>query len=104
MRLALDFDGVLHDAAHPKEGRRMGGPMPGAKEALEQLGVRHNVIIHSCNRPSVIRDWMKYYQIPYHSIWEGQGKVAADLYVDDKGYHFTGDWLEVLKMVNSIAT
>ena len=82
MTLAIDFDNVIHDIKHPKEGRRMGGPMPGAKEAIESLyRAGHKIIIHSCNRSGVIADWMGFYKIPYTSVW--------DRYVDDRGVKFT---------------
>ena len=90
MTLAIDWDNTIHDTLHPVEGRRLGPPLPGAREALTELKRRgHHIVINSCNRASVIRDWMLYYSIPYDSIWEGQGKVVADLYVDDSGYSFS---------------
>lgn len=88
--VAVDFDGVIHDQANPKPGRRMGLPLPGAKDALTRLKQDgHTVIIHSCCRAGVIADWMAYYEIPYSSIWQGNGKPQADYYVDDKAVRFT---------------
>ena len=88
--LAIDFDRVIHDCDHPKDGRKMGEPMVGAKAALTILkNMGYTVIIHSCNRANVITDFMKYYEIPYDSIWQGEGKPVADFYIDDKGLRFT---------------
>ena len=90
MVIAIDFDGVIHDWHHPKPGRKMGPPMEGAKVALDALHQQgHHIIIHSCNRPSVIADWMGYYEIPYASIWQGVGKPVASWYLDDRGVRFT---------------
>ena len=90
MTLAIDFDQVIHDAKHPKEGRKMGGPMPGAKEAIESLyRAGHKIVIHSCNRSGLIADWMAFYKIPYTNIWQGVGKPICDKYVDDRGVKFT---------------
>ena len=87
--MQLTFDGVIHDWAHPKPGRKMGLPMPGTKEALALLkSAGYAIIIHSCNRAQVIKDFMNYYQLPYDSIWEGQGKPVADAYLDDKAINF----------------
>ena len=97
MVLAVDFDHTIQDNDHPVPGRRMGPPMPGAKEAMERLHrLGHQVIIHSCNRSKVIADWMQYYQIPYHSIWDQPGKPVADRYIDDKGLHFES-WEQTLR-------
>ena len=99
--LAVDFDDVIHDRLHPKEGRRMGEPILGTKDALEQLKVRGwTILIHSCNRPQVIRDYMAYYQLPYDRIWEGVGKPAADFYCADRGIEIRGDWSEVLRKID----
>ena len=90
MIIAIDFDGVLHNAAQPKPSRKMGEPMPGAKEAMIDLWrAGHQLIIHSCNRPSVIKDWMQYYEIPYHYVWDQVGKPPADRYLDDLAVTFT---------------
>ena len=90
MIIAIDFDRVIHDTDHPKEGRKMGPPMEGAKEALRDLFRQgHQIIIHSCNRPEVIQKWMQYYEIPYHYVWDGVGKPVAHYYVDDRAVKFT---------------
>ena len=77
----------------------MGLPMPGTKEALELLkSAGYTIMIHSCNRPQVIKDFMSYYQLLYDSIWEGQGKPVADAYLDDKGLRFE-NWNETLAAI-----
>ena len=94
--VALDFDGVIHNYKEPKPGRKMGPPIPGTKDALELLkSAGYTIIIHSCNRAQAIKDFMSYYQLPYDSIWEGQGKPVADAYLDDKAIKFV-HWDQVL--------
>lgn len=95
MILAIDFDGVIHDWKHPKPGRKMGEPISGARESLQAMRQKgHQIIIHSCNRPSVIADWMAWYKIPYNNIW--QDKPVADWYVDDRGLQFQS-WEQVMR-------
>lgn len=99
--LAIDFDHTIADTAHPIEGRKMGPPIEGAKEALSQIrAAGHKIIIHSCNNPKAIRDWMAYYEIPYHYIWDEKGKPICDYYIDDRAITFT-TWQEVITKLNA---
>ena len=88
----IDFDGVLHDIKHPVPGRRMGPPMPGAKEGMEKLKARGNKLIVFSVRAreggvKVIMDWMTYYEIPFDDITNI--KVNADWLVDDRAIPFS---------------
>lgn len=93
--LALDFDHVICDRAHPELGHKLGPPMPYAKEMITSLHKKgHYILIHSCNRPEVIAKWMAHFEIPYNSIWRDAGKPIADFYVDDRAVRFTS-WAEL---------
>ena len=98
MILCIDFDGVIHDYAHPKPGRKMGEPIAGAKESLELLKQKgHEIIIFTVKADSergiqIVREWMEYYQIPFDSITNI--KQNADYYIDDKAIRFEGNWDE----------
>lgn len=100
--IGVDFDGTLHDWEHPVPGRRMGPPFPGAKEAMQALRARgYRILIHSCNRPKVIRDWLTYWEIPFDHIWgelpgqEGTKPICV-AYIDDRAVGFKGDWSTTL--------
>lgn len=96
MILALDFDGVIHDPRNRKPGRRMGEPVDGAVEAIQWLKRQgHTIIIHTVrgNRPDHIADWMEHFGIPYDQITDV--KPEADMYIDDRGYHFES-WVALL--------
>lgn len=96
--LAIDFDHTVHDAANPIKGRRMGGPMAGAKEALEGFKKKkYEIIIHTVwggtdQGRETIKKWMDYYQIPFDSITNI--KPNATFFIDDKAVHFT-NWEEL---------
>ena len=84
-KLAIDFDGVIHNPKDREEGRKMGRPFPDSKESLARLkDAGHDIILHSTKPPSVVANWMAYYEIPYTTIWCGNGKPQADVYIDDK--------------------
>ena len=98
--LAIDFDSVLHDWEHPVPGRKMGPPIEGAKDALIRLKAQgYTVIIWSCNRPQIIRDWMLWWGLPFDSIWGERpsdvGKPAASCYIDNNAIRFE-NWAQTL--------
>lgn len=94
MIVAIDFDGTLvqHDKA-----------LEGAKDAVNLLREKgHKIVIYSCNN----RDWIKRVldnnSIRYDWIYGKlefmkEGKPVADLYIDDRGYRFNGNWAEEIK-------
>lgn len=95
MILAIDFDGVIHDAKNPVPGRRMGPPMEGAKDSMTALKLfGHTLIVHSVWAGPAMEDWLRYYQIPYDEVTKL--KPSADHYIDDKAIKFT-TWQELMK-------
>lgn len=99
MILAIDFDGVIHDNKNPIEGKRMGPPIVGAKEALQQMRETGEAIIIFCVWANdygwkVIHDWMEFYQIPFDDITNV--KPQADVYIDDKALKFES-WEQIKK-------
>lgn len=101
MKLAIDFDGVVHDNKHAVEGRKMGPPMPGAVDALQDIySAGYHIIIHTtmANTPSgrrAVADWLEYYDLDYHEI---VAKPGADFYLDDKAIkHHT--WPKTLNLI-----
>jgi hypothetical protein len=97
--VAIDFDHTIHDTAHPKEGRRMGEPLPGVAEALSKFKeYGYRIVIHTVwsgeERHKAIGDWFAFYNLPYDEITNIKPK--ADAYIDDKAIRFEGDWSKVL--------
>lgn len=86
--IAVDLDHTLVEGDKPKLGARE------AMDILKESG--HVVIIHTCNRLAWAEKVLKDNDIQFDYIYgsdSGYGpKLLADLYVDDKGYHFKGDW------------
>ena len=97
--IAIDFDGVIHAHKNPIEGRRMGPPIEGAKEALKTLSRKYNIIIFSVwgDKPKTIEDFMKYYELSFNSVTNI--KPNATFYIDDRGLHFNS-WSETLAEVD----
>lgn len=99
MRICLDFDGVLHDAAHPIPHRQMGPPIEGALDAVRILR-RHHTLVVCTARPRVehVCDWLNYYGFGFARSDVTNTKPQADIYLDDKGVHFE-DWLTTLPVL-----
>lgn len=86
--IAMDLDHTL------VEGDKA---IDGAREAIDILRESgHRIFINTCNSLEWTRKVLDLNDIKYDRIYgetHGFGpKLLADLYVDDKGYHFKGDW------------
>ena len=96
---------VLHDAAHPAPGHKMGPPLAGAHDACWQLKRQgHKLVIHSARcatLPQVahICDWLVYFSFPRMDVCVY--KPVADCYIDDLGYRFT-DWPSTLEYLTEL--
>ena len=104
MVVAIDFDGVIHDHKNPVEGRRMGPPISGVKEALtkiRELGYQIIVFTVWGNDKGIrtIEDFMNYYQLPFDEVTNI--KPNADYYIDDKAIKFNC-WADTLKEINNV--
>lgn len=92
--ICLDFDGVLHNPADRSPGYKMGKPVEGSKEVTElMLRHGHEVLIHSArvNKPEDVDHvlaWLYYFGFQVMPVYIH--KPLADIYIDDKGLHFTG--------------
>ena len=97
MKIAIDFDGVIHEYSKGWNGGEIyDPPVAGAKEALEALKAkghtlylfttRTNTMFRKKDEPDqkiMIEAWMKKHKIPFDKIWTF-GKPMADLFIDDR--------------------
>jgi len=98
--VCIDFDGTICEWAFPNTG----SPQEGVAEALKTLqDFGYYIIISSCRTNSKLNDsakkrnnhietmkkYLKQYNIPYNEIDDGtQGKVVAEIYIDDRAIEF----------------
>ncbi len=116
--IAVDFDDTLHSHKNGwREGQIDGDPMPGAKQAMEKLiALGYEILIYSCRtsrdvmgksngevfaQKKLMEGWLALHQIPYTSIYEGDGKPYAAIYIDDRAYRFT-TWDDFDDMIKCI--
>lgn len=96
MLIAVDFDGTIVDNMNHKEGERYPPLFAGAKETIAELRrAGHKVMIFSCNNPRWIKECLGQYGIKVDYIWDGP-KPNYDLLIDDRAFHFDGDWAKVV--------
>ena len=98
--VAVDFAGVICDMTHILEGKKLGPPVHGALDALQDLYDAYYVIIHTtmANTPrgrQVVAEWLEFYDVDYHEI---VGKPAAEYYIDDHGVKFN-NWIDTRKKI-----
>ena len=95
MLIGIDFDHTIVDSATAE-------PLPGVRDAISRLReLGHKILVHSCNNPRYIKQWMLDHDIRHDYIWEDKGKPVCDIYIDDRAYRFpfNGDWNEELPKI-----
>ena len=113
--ICIDFDGVIHDYSYGWQDIDVFYKvLPGASEATHQLHKEgYMIIIHTTrNDTPALRDFLNKNNIcfdyinhnPYQPKGSEYGKVKADVYLDDRGICFTGNWDETLKQILNFKT
>jgi len=101
--IVLDFDGVINKyPGWEGEGFHVirGGPVPGAKEAIEALRRSGRTVLISSVRCGheggeiAIWEYLKKHGIVVDGVC--RRKPPADFYVDDKAIQFKGNWDQLL--------
>lgn len=115
MKIAIDFDGVLHGYSKGwHDGTIYDPPVPGTAEAMRKLKEQgHTLYIFSTRTNPVFKkkedavdqkknmeDWLKSHEIPFDKVWTF-GKPMADLFIDDRAIGFNGNWEQTLKEVST---
>ena len=107
--IAVDFDGVIADYSKGWQGEEVfGDPIHLAREALQKFhDLGYKIIIFTTRKPTPgFLHYLWENEIPFDAIntniWietsnETSGKVIADLYIDDRGLRFEGNWTETFE-------
>jgi len=106
--ICLDFDGVINVyKGWRNEGFAVildNSPVKGVKAAIKKLRKQHLVIVHStrCAHPGgkrAIINWLLKHGIQVDKV--SHNKPLADVYVDDRGVAFDGNWRKTLKQIEN---
>lgn len=99
-RVCLDFDGVLNHFIPPHIAHDIidGEPVEGAREWCWKVIDQVDLVISSgrCCSPAgveAIEKWLEKYDFPAIPVYDI--KPVAHIYIDDRGWRFTGNWNEI---------
>lgn len=111
--LAIDFDGVLHNAHSGwGDGTCYGDPLEGSINAIKELAKTYDIIIFTAkaksDRPLVmgktgielVQDWLEKYGILNCVTSITSEKPRAELYIDDNAYRFE-NWYDTLYYIKA---
>jgi 5'(3')-deoxyribonucleotidase len=85
--LAIDFDNVIAEYNHGwLDTGRMGVPKIGAEDTIRKLKKKYTVVIYSCRKSELIREWLKENDFPYMKVYRSKPRAIA--YIDDKAVRF----------------
>lgn len=113
--ICIDFDGVIHDYSRGWQGIDVFDKvLPGASEATHRLhNAGYMIIIHTTRNDSpALREFLNKNDIsfeyinynPYQPIGSEHGKIKADIYLDDRGVCFTGNWDDAINQILNFKT
>jgi hypothetical protein len=111
--ICVDFDGVIADYSKGWQGNGIfGDPVPGASKVLHKLRLAGWKIIIFTTRGEVdlLAKYFHKNSIPYDEInknsdnppGSNNGKPIADVYLDDRGVRFNGDWDEAYMLITTL--
>jgi hypothetical protein len=110
--VAIDFDGTIVENEYPNIGPLKENAIRCIR-LLKEIGCY--IIITSCRTNTklhpnlaerltqvrIIKDFLERNNIPFDEIDDGsQGKVFADVYIDDRAVRFENNWEEIVRIVN----
>ena len=103
--IALDFDGVIHSYENGWTGDiPEDPPMEGIEDFMKNLTKKGWLLkIFSTRNPEAIEDWLKFYKLDKYIKSIHSEKIPAKLYIDDRGYHFDGDFDKAEKFIEEFA-
>ncbi len=113
--ICIDFDGVIHDYSKGWRGIDVyDKPLDGAKEGLQALKDAGWIIIIYTTRNDTpkLREFLDSNGLVYdyincnpnQPVGSDKGKLIADVYLDDRGITFEGNWSDSIEKILNFET
>lgn len=112
--VCIDLDGTISHYVEWVDEKTFGGIVPNADSALRELKSKgYTIIIYTTRgNKELVAEFLSKNNIPFDYINENPnqprnaigGKPLADVYVDDRGLQFSGDWKNTLEKILSFKT
>jgi len=101
--IALDFDGVIHSYKQGWTGDiPEDPPMEGVEDFMKSLVDKGWLLkILSTRSAEHIETWLKFHKLDKYIKSIHNEKIPAKLYIDDRGYHFDGDFDKAEDFINN---
>lgn len=101
--IALDFDGVIHSYEQGWTGDVPEDlPMEGIEKFMKALVKKGWILkIFSTRDAEHIEDWLKFHKLDKYIKSVHNEKIPAKLYIDDRGYHFDGDFEKAEEFIDN---
>jgi hypothetical protein len=110
--VAIDFDGTIVEDKYPEIGS-LKEDVVSCTNILKELGCfiiitscRTSTLIHPSmaervTQKQIMENFLRENNIAFDKIDEGnEGKVVADIYIDDRGIKFEDNWKEIVRIIN----
>jgi glutaredoxin len=101
--ICIDMDGVI---AKKIEGSKIGPPLEGSQDfLLDLIDLGWKVVIFTCRPKKMVEAYMEQYGLDYSEINENSSmkldspKPIADIYLDDRGLTFEGNYKDTLEKI-----
>jgi hypothetical protein len=100
----IDFDDVLLNPKDIPQGKRMGNPLPYAKESLIEIKkMGYRIVIFTVRGAEAnkkhVEDWLRFYEIPFDEVTNIKTKAA--FYLDNRNLVFK-NWDETMQEIRKL--
>jgi len=110
--VAIDFDGTIVEHKYPDIGPLKENVIRCIR-LLKEMGcyiiitscrtnsVLYRSLLQRANQAHIMQIFLIENNIPFDEVDDGtQGKVVADVYIDDRAIRFENNWEEIVRIIN----
>lgn len=117
--IAVDLDNTIASGEASSDPFKIGDPLPGAVEFMNNLSSKHRLMIYTARinedwsiyapgytiakAVETIHDWLEEHGMPLCEIWTGRGKPIVNRFLDDRALTCTPEnYTELLTQLGAL--